>query len=63
MITKFGLREGGFIEGQGEPGNPGNQNLKLAAVDQVNGLSLDQYAETETMPYHDQHQPGISVFA
>ncbi len=49
MITKFGLREGSFIEGRGEPGNPGNQNLKLAAVEQVNGLPLERYAKTETM--------------
>jgi len=49
MINRFGLREGTFIEGRGEPGNPGNQNLKLAAVDQVNGLPLDRYARTETM--------------
>ena len=49
MISKFGLREGAFIEGRGEPGNPGNQNLKLAAVDQINGVSMEQYAETETM--------------
>ena len=49
MITKFGLREGAFVEGLGEPGNPGNQNLKLAAVDQVNGVSLERYADTETM--------------
>lgn len=49
MITKFGLREGSFIQGRGGPGNPGNQNLKLTAVDQVNGLPLDQYARTETM--------------
>ena len=49
MISKFGLREGAFIEGHGEPGNPGNQNLKLASVDQINGVSLEQYAETETM--------------
>ncbi|WP_231716471.1 transcription termination factor Rho [Desulfosarcina alkanivorans] len=49
MITKFGLREGSFIEGRGGPGNPGNQNLKLTAVDRVNGLSLDDYARTETM--------------
>lgn len=49
MISKIGLREGAFVEGQGEPGNPGNQNLKLAAVDQINGVSLEQYAETETM--------------
>ena len=49
MITKFGLREGSFIEGGGEPGNPGNQNLKLAAVERVNGLPLDRYAQTETM--------------
>ena len=49
MITKFGLREGSFIEGRGEPGNPGNQNLKLAAVERVNGMPLDRYAQTETM--------------
>jgi len=49
MISKFGLREGTFIEGQGEPGNPGNQNLKLAAVERVNGLPLEQYAKTQTM--------------
>ena len=49
MISKFGLREGTLIEGQGEPGNPGNQNLKLAGVEQVNGIPLNQYAQTETM--------------
>ena len=49
MITKFGLREGSFVEGRGGPGNPGNQNLKLTAVDRVNGLPLDRYARTETM--------------
>ncbi len=49
MITKFGLREGSFIEGRGGPGNPGNQNLKLAALDRVNHLSLREYAQTETM--------------
>ncbi len=49
IITKLGLREGTFIEGLGEPGNPGNQNLKLARVNQVNDVSLEQYAETETM--------------
>lgn len=49
MITKFGLREGTCVEGFGEPGNPGNQNLKLAGMERVNGLPLDRYAETETM--------------
>ena len=49
MINKFGLREGSFIEGRGEPGNPGNQNLKLAGVERVNGLSVEQYGRTETM--------------
>ena len=49
MIGKYGLREGSLIEGLGEPGNPGNQNLKLARVERVNGLTLDQYARTETM--------------
>lgn len=49
MISKFGLREGTFIEGRGEPGNPGNQNLKLAAVENVNGLPLERYAQTQTM--------------
>jgi transcription termination factor Rho len=49
MITKFELREGSFIEGLGEPGNPGNQNLKLAAIDRVNNLPLERYAQTETM--------------
>ncbi len=49
MINKYGLREGAFIEGTGEPGNPGNQNLKLASVDQVNGVDLNRYAQTETM--------------
>jgi transcription termination factor Rho len=49
MINRFGLREGTFIEGQGEPGNPGNQNLKLAAVERVNGLTLERYGHTETM--------------
>ncbi|PIE66861.1 MAG: transcription termination factor Rho [Deltaproteobacteria bacterium] len=49
MINKLNLREGTFIEGQGEPGNPGNQNLKLAVVKRVNGLELNQYRQTETM--------------
>jgi len=49
IITRFALREGVYIEGQGEPGNPGNQNLKLAAIDRVNGLSPEQYGRTETM--------------
>jgi transcription termination factor Rho len=49
LINRLGLREGSFIEGRGEPGNPGNQNLKLAVVDQVNGMSLDRYRQTETM--------------
>lgn len=49
LIGKLGLREGTLVEGQGEPGNPGNRNLKLARVEQVNGLPLDQYAQTETM--------------
>ena len=49
LITKLGLREGSLIEGRGEPGNPGNQNLKLARVERVNGLSLERYARTETM--------------
>ena len=56
LIGKLGLREGTLIEGQGEPGNPGNRNLKLARVEQVNGLPLERYAQTETMPHHDQHQ-------
>jgi transcription termination factor Rho len=49
MITKFELREGSFIEGFGEPGNPGNQNQKLAAIDRVNNLALERYAQTATM--------------
>lgn len=49
MITKFRLREGAFIEGMGEPGNPGNRNMKLAAVKRVNGLPLDRYARTRGM--------------
>ena len=49
IINKFGIREGSLVEGRGEPGNPGNQNLKLAAVDSVNGLSTAEYGRTETM--------------
>lgn len=49
MITKYGLREGSFIEGRGGAGNPGNHNLKLTGVNRVNHLPLDRYAQTETM--------------
>jgi len=49
VISKFGLREGAYVEGQGEPGNPGNQNLKLAAVDRVNTITATEFARTETM--------------
>lgn len=49
MINQFGLREGSLIEGRGEPGNPGNLNLKLAAVDQINGLSREDYARTQSL--------------
>lgn len=49
LITKSGLREGAYIEGGGEPGNPGNQNLKLATVDRVNNISAIEFARTETM--------------
>ena len=49
IINKFNLREGAFVEGLGEPGNPGNQNLKLASVEMVNGVSFEHYAQTETM--------------
>jgi transcription termination factor Rho len=49
LMTKFGLREGAYVEGEGAPGNTGNRNLKLVNVQQVNGLSLDHYSRTETM--------------
>lgn len=49
IISKFGLREGAFVEGGGEPGNPGNQNLKLATVERVNALTATEFARTETM--------------
>lgn len=49
IINKYALREGAFIEGMGEPGNPGNQNLKLASVESVNGFTAEQYGRTETM--------------
>jgi transcription termination factor Rho len=48
-ITKFGLREGAYIEGEGKPGNAGNRNLKLASVQRINGLPLERYGLTETM--------------
>jgi transcription termination factor Rho len=49
IISKFGLREGALVEGGGEPGNPGNQNLKLATVERVNSLPATEFARTETM--------------
>ncbi len=49
IISKFGLREGAFVDGTGEPGNPGNQNLKLATVERVNSLTAIEFARTETM--------------
>ena len=49
IISKYGLREGAFVEGGGEPGNPGNQNLKLATVERVNSLPAAEFARTETM--------------
>jgi transcription termination factor Rho len=49
LITKFGLREGSFIEGEGGPGSSGNRNLKIIRIKKVNGLSLDRYSKTQTM--------------
>lgn len=43
FIRQHRLDEGLFIKGRGVKGDPRNENLKLTAVDTVNGIPMDQY--------------------
>ena len=52
LIKKMNLSEGVFIEGQGEKGNAKNKNLKLSAVETINGLAPEAYKKIR--PWQDQ---------
>ncbi len=45
LIRRHDLREGALIEGRGEPGDGRNRNLKLAAIERINGIPLADYAD------------------
>jgi transcription termination factor Rho len=49
LIHRYGLSEGVFIEGLGKKGDGKSQNLKLAQVDTVNQIPLDNYAQVTTL--------------
>jgi len=49
LIQNFGLLEGSFIEGTGEPGTGKNRNLRLAGIDTVNRLSPEESAGIEQL--------------
>ena len=49
LINKFNLSEGSYIEGGGVTGDGKNRNLKLSQVEKINGLSLDAFAELESL--------------
>ena len=45
LIRKLGLPEGAWIVGQGGKGDGKNRNLKLAAVETINGITTGAYAD------------------
>ena len=49
VINQHRLPEGGFIQGGGVPGDGKNKNLKLARVEQINGLDLEAFARLESL--------------
>jgi transcription termination factor Rho len=49
MINKFNLYEGIFIEGGGVKGDGNNTNLKLAAIDTINNLTLEAYSQIASL--------------
>ena len=44
LIKKLKLQEGLFIEGFGIKGDPKNRNLKLSAVESMNGISYENFS-------------------
>jgi len=56
LIKKLRLSEGLFIEGSGVAGDGKNKNLKLAQVDTLNHLPIEQYADILSL----QDQTSIS---
>jgi transcription termination factor Rho len=49
VINQLNLPEGCYIEGDGVPGDGKNQNLKLAQVDKINGLTPEAFAKLESL--------------
>jgi len=49
LIQKFNLPEGGYIEGNGVPGDGKNRNLKLAQVDTICGLTPVAFDRLESL--------------
>ncbi|MBI9089932.1 MAG: transcription termination factor Rho [Desulfobacterium sp.] len=45
LINRFDLREGSYIQGDGESKGGKNQNLALSRIHTVNNLSLDEYVK------------------
>ncbi len=49
LVKKLNLPEGAYIEGGGVPGNGKNTNLKLTEVEKINGLTLADFANIESL--------------
>ncbi len=52
LIKKFDLPEGIFIQGAGEKGDAKSSNLKLAAIETINHVPFEKFADI--VPLHDQ---------
>ncbi|MCK5541298.1 MAG: transcription termination factor Rho [Desulfobacterales bacterium] len=58
MISKFGLREGCFIEGFADKKIPGKKNLALTSIERINNLSIDEFSNVQSL----QEQTSINPF-
>lgn len=58
LIRKLNLREGSFIEGFGQQKNPGNPNLALIRIENINKLDFDEFMQIPLL----QEQTSINPF-
>ena len=49
MINRLRLDDGVFIQGKGDPGDPGKPNLKLSEIEYINHRSVEEYMGAEPL--------------